>query len=211
MREGGAEIAEALPVERQQAGLERPEAAALDLFAEPGDVVEVAQRRRVEQSGVADAISPAMRPVERQARAIGPAKQAVNRNAERLALDVEQRVGERRDGVLVDATAGLDGPRAQERRDLVHRECVHAEEQITQRGDDASDAGSAGVLAVFRPADDPGVGRDLEEAGAAKSGVAVNMLDACDLRHDTPAMKRTAPANHGTDPSQSVGALLRAR
>ena len=94
-------------VEAEDVGLERLEAALLHVLAELHHVVERAHRLDAHHLGIAEAVAAAMRPVERQAVAHRPAEQLVDRNAQRLGLDVEQRVLDRGHRLLVDAARRL--------------------------------------------------------------------------------------------------------
>ena len=128
--EAGAEVGQLLAVERQDVGLQRLEAAPLHLGAERGDVVVGAQRRHADQLVVAHAVGAAMRPVDRDALAHRPAEQLVDRHAERLALDVEQRVLDRGDGARVHPARRLHLAHPQHRGDLLHRPRVRARSAV---------------------------------------------------------------------------------
>ena len=78
-----------IEVEAEDVGLERLEAAFLHVLAERHQIVERAHRRNAHHVGVAEAVGAAMRPVERQAIAHRAAEQGVDRNAQRLGLDVQ--------------------------------------------------------------------------------------------------------------------------
>ena len=95
--EAGPEVGQLLAIERQDVGFQSFQSAPLHLGAQRGNIVVGAQRRHAHQLVVAHAVRPAMRPVHRDALAHRAAEQFVHRDTERLALDVEQRVLDRRD------------------------------------------------------------------------------------------------------------------
>ena len=132
-------------------------------FADLGHVVVGADRRRADDVGIAHAVGAAMRPVDGNAVAQLAAEQLVHRHAQRLALDVEQRVLDGRDRLAHHAAARLrrlGGEHGIDQLDL-HR--VHADHVGHQRLDHAGEAGAAEALVELRPADDAVLGRDLEE------------------------------------------------
>ena len=123
--------------------------------------------------GVAEAVAAAMRPVERQAIAHRPAEQGVDRNAQRLGLDVEQRVLDGGHRLLVHAARRLAGDGVLPRHDALDRPRVLADQVLRHAADHGGEAGAAVALVVFRPADQPVVGGDLEEREVAPAGVAM--------------------------------------
>ena len=120
--------------ERQRIGLERLEAGGLHLGAELLDVVERADRLHaeflLEEVLAPDAEAAAMRPVKIDAVAERPAEQLVDRHAERLGLDVEAGVLDRRDRFVVDAADRHAGDRAQRHRDVADLARVHADGDV---------------------------------------------------------------------------------
>ena len=93
------------------------EALAPDLLAERHDVVERAHRVDpgpfLDMVGMAGAVGAAMRPVELQPVAHRAAEQFIDRHAQRLGLDVDERIFDRGDRHLVDAARRLPGRRVE--------------------------------------------------------------------------------------------------
>ena len=96
-------------VEADQIGLEPLEALFADLAAERDDVVRGAHRLDpgpfLDPVGVARAVGAAMRPVDLQPVAERAAEQLVDRHAQRLGLDVDQRVLDRGDRLRLSPPA----------------------------------------------------------------------------------------------------------
>ena len=76
----------------------------------------------------------------------------------RLGLEVDQRVLDRGDRLLVDAARRLAGHAVQEGGDLLDRPRVHADQPLAQPADDAGQALGAVSLHELRPADQALVG-----------------------------------------------------
>ena len=124
-----------------------------------------------------------MRPVERQALAHRAAEQRMDGNAERLRLDVDERVLEGGDRLLVHAAGRLARHRAERRGDALVGARILADQRLAERADDGAEPLAAVALVVFRPADDAVIGGDLEEREDAPAGVAMQILDPRDA-HD---------------------------
>ena len=177
-------------VEAEDVGLERLEAALLHMLAELHHVVERAHRLDAHHLGVAEAVAAAMRPVERQAVAHLAAEQLVDRHAERLGLDVEQRILDRGHRLLVDAARRLAGDGVLHRHDALDRPRVLADQAGRHAADHGGEAGAAVAFVVFRPADDPVVGGDLQEREIAPAGVAMQVFDLGNL-HGVSSARRS--------------------
>src|SRR6185437_3375069 len=129
---------------------------------------------------------------ERQALAHRAAEERANRHAQRLGLDVDQRVLDGADGLLVDAAGRLPRHRVERRGDALEGARILADQPLAQRADDGGEAAAAIALVIFRPADDAVIGGDLEEREDAPAGVAMQILDPRDA-HD-PSSRLAAPA-----------------
>ena len=180
-REAGLVHVGRIDIEAEDVGLERLEAALLHMLAELHQVVERAHRLDAHHLGVAEAVGAAMRPVERQAVAHRPAEQGIDRNAQRLGLDVQQRVLDGGHRLLVQAARRLARDGLLPRHDALDRPRILADQALRHAADHGGEAGAAVALVVFRPADQAVVGRDLEEREVAPAGVAVQILDLGDF------------------------------
>ncbi len=174
------------------------EAAPRDLRALRGDIVERADRRAArpfaEPLGVHRRYDAAMRPVEAQAIADRAAKQLVDGNAERLGLQVHQRVLDRGDRLLVDPAGRRAGHAVEERGVPLDRARVLPDQARRQAGDDLPQPLRAVGLHELRPADQAGIGADLEEREVAPAGIAAQRLDLGDAHDGSPADVRHANA-----------------
>src|SRR5690606_2319900 len=115
--EAGAVRLEGRAIAEHDVGFEGAESALPHLLCETREVVVALHPRHAQELGVTRAVAAAVRPVERNARSYRAAEESVHRHTERLALDVEQCVLDRRHRLAVDASSGLDGPGAQVRVD----------------------------------------------------------------------------------------------
>jgi hypothetical protein len=122
-----------------------------------------------------------MRPVERQAIAYRPAEQCVDRNAQRLGLDVEQGVLDRRHRLLVHTARRLAGDGVLRGHDAFDRPRVLADQALRHAPDHGGEARAAVAFVIFRPADQAVIGGDLEERKVTPAGVTVQILDLDDL------------------------------
>jgi hypothetical protein len=113
--------------------------------------------------GVTAAVGAAVRPVELQPLAYGATEHLIDRHAERLGLDVDQRVLDRTDGLGVEPARRLAGRGVEKSAVALDRPRVLANEACAQFLDDRGEALRAIPLHEFRPADDALVGRNLEE------------------------------------------------
>ncbi len=105
----------------------------------------------------------AVRPVDAQAVADLAAEQFVAWHAERLGLDVEQRVLDRAERLADDAAGAGPGDAAQILADVlvVHRRL--ADQAMGELFDDRGDARRAEILVELAPADDAVLGCDFQE------------------------------------------------
>ena len=146
-----------------------------------------------------------MRPVDRDALAHRAAEQLVHRHAERLALDVQQRVLDRGDGARIDPARRLHLAHPQHRGDLLHRPRIQPDQRVGQAADHAGQAAAAIGLGVFRPADQPVIGGELEERKRAPAGVAVQVLDLREFHDVAPLCARR---RHQADAAQMTEQFL---
>ena len=144
-----------LAVVDHHVGLARAVAAAFHFFGETREIVIARHPRHPEQLRIARAIAAAVRPVDGNALAHRTAEEIVDRHAERLALDVEQRVLDGGHGLAIDAAAGLHGLRPEMAVDQLDVARILADHHRRQRLDDPGEAVAAEALVVFRPADSP--------------------------------------------------------
>ncbi len=164
----------------QDVGLERAEAARFHLLGVAGELVVAGDGGHAHLCRVANAVGAAMRPVQRDAVAHRAAEQRIDRDTERLPLDVEQRVLDRRDRLLVEAAARLPRRDMQARDDPLVGQRILADERGRQRGDDGGKSGAAEALIVFGPAGQTIIGGDLEEGEQPPTGVGLQGLDPGD-------------------------------
>ena len=168
-------------VEADQVGLEPLEALAPDLFAECHDVVERAHRidaaPLLDMIGIAGAIGAAMRPVELQSVAYRAAQHFIDRHAQRLGLDVDERVLDRRNRHLVDAASRLPAGRVEIGAVALDRPRVLADEPLRHFADDLGQPLRAVAFHVFGPTDDAVVGGDLQKRIDPPAGIAMQVFD----------------------------------
>src|SRR5207302_11442933 len=111
----------------------------------------------------------------------GPAEELVDRDPERLGLEVEQRVLDRADRLLRDAARRLATDGVEERDQCLVGARVASDELRREPVDDRGHARAPEGLVVLAPADEPVVGRDLEEVEVALTGVRVQGLEPGDF------------------------------
>jgi hypothetical protein len=143
-----------------------------------------------------------MRPIDRQTVAQRAAEQFVDRDAERLRLDVDQRILDRRDRHLIDAARRLPRRRIEQSRDRFDRARVAADQKAL--GETLNDAGQplrAITLHVFRPPGDALVCGDLQKGIDPPAGVAMQVFDLGDF-HGTLPVLAAAIMRPGTGPAQ---------
>src|SRR3984957_11820062 len=134
----------------------------------------------LDRIGEADAPGAAMRPIQPQPLADRAAEKFVHRNVQCFGFDVDQRVLDRGNGLLVDAVRGLTGQAVQESGDFLHGPRVHANQALAQSGDDSGEALGAEIFHEFGPADQAVRGGDLQKREVTPAGVAVQWLDFSD-------------------------------
>ena len=126
---------------------------------------------------------------------IGPPNRAVHGPARLLAADVEKRVLDGGDGLLVQAAACLARRDVQLRHDRLGRKRVHAEDQRRQRLDDGREAAASEILVVLAPARDAAGGGDLQEREAAPGRIGPQRLNPLDAHA---RYSFTAPVSEAT-------------
>src|SRR5262249_15037843 len=118
-----------------------------------------------------------------------PAEKLVDRNAQRLTLDVEARILDGGDGMGAEPARGRPRAGVERRVDAPERTWVLAD----QRGTEAVDQGShalAAALVELRPAGEAFVGGDLQEGIGVPAAIGVGILELYDL-HFLPPQPRT--------------------
>ena len=164
----------------EDVGLHRGEALFAHLAADRLDAVEIGDRR-LEPVGMIDAPGRAMRPVDPDAVADLAAEQFVAGHAERLGLDVEQRVLDGAERQRHHAAGGRARRGKQFGVNPLVLERVLADHPRREPFDRGRDAGRAKTFVVFAPADDAVFGHDLDEVIVAPAGVAGERFDASDV------------------------------
>ena len=139
-------------------------------------IVERADARLAEHLlevfAVAHAEAAEMRPVKPHAVARRPAEQRIDGDAERLRLHIETGILDRGDRLVGEAAGRELGDAVKRGAELADRARVHAGDDRgvarQHRGDAAADAE---IVDVFRPADQPFVGGELQEIKGAPAGI----------------------------------------
>ena len=167
--------------EHEHVGLERGVAAADDLLAGADAILEAAERRDLHLLRPLQPVRPAVRPVEADALADRAAEQLVDGHTEGPGLEIEQGVLDGTQRLLDDAARGLPAHRVEPGADRLVRPGIVADHLGGEPVDDRGDAEAAERLVVLAPADQPVVGRELEEVEVALTGIGVQMLDPGDL------------------------------
>ena len=137
--------------------------------------------RRLEPVGMIDAPGRAVRPVDPDAVADLAAEQVVAGHAERLGLDVEQRVLDGAERQRHHAAGGRPRRGKQFGVDPLVLVSVLADHARREPLDRRGHAGRAKSLVILAPADDAVLGHDLDEVVVPPAGVAGKRLDASDL------------------------------
>ena len=149
-----------------------------------------------------------MRPVQRQPVAHRAAEQRIDRHAQRLRLDVEQRVLDRRHRLLVDAARRLARHGIIGRGDPFDRPRIHADQALRQAADHGGKTRAAVAFVVFGPADDAIVGGDLEKRKVAPAGVAVQILDPDNFHWCSFSVKADGPGQPASGSMISSGFIM---
>jgi len=164
----------------EDVGLHRGEAFFADLAADRLDAVEVGDRGLVPVRMI-DAPGRAMRPVDPDAVADLSAQQFVAGHAERLGLDVKQRVLDGAKRQRHHAAGRGACRRKQFGVDPLMLERVLADHPRRQSFDCGRDTRCAKALVVFAPANDAVFGHDLDEVVVTPAGIAGERFDASDI------------------------------
>ena len=130
---------------------------------------------------MADAVAAAMRPVDRHPFAERPAEQGVDRHAERLRLDIEAGVLDRRDRLMGETAPGETRRREQTFAQPADRARIHPDRHPGEVPDQRRDRGAGEPFIIFGPADDAFVGGHLHVGADAIAAVTVQGFDVCDL------------------------------
>ena len=162
--------------------LERAVPALDDLAPERGDRVVRVELRRARDLPCPRARRAAVRPVERDRLARRAAEELRDRDAERLPLEVEERVLDPADRLLDDRPRALAGAPVEIPVDRLDRARVAADDERREIRHDAGKPGGRAVrVGHLRPADQPVVGRRLDEEPRPPAGVAGERLDRGEL------------------------------
>src|SRR5882757_2519040 len=156
-----------------------------------------------------DAPGRAMRPVDANFVADLATEQVVAGHAERLGLDVEQRVLDGAERQRHHAAGGRPRRGEQFRVDPLVLERILADHARREAFDRRRHAGRAKTLVIFAPTDDAVFGHDLDEVVVAPTGVAGERFDAsylgC-LGHDfLPGLLLSLGDNKQGSPGASIG------
>ncbi len=181
----GSELPAALVVEQQQVGLECLETPLARLAGSPAEIIEAADRRpvdhlAVEQISAARAQDAATRPIDRHPVAQSAAEQLVDRNAERLSLDVEAGIHDRGDGVRREPARGRTRLGIQGRIDATDCARVLADERGAEALDHPGHAFTSALIELG-PAGDALVGGDLEERIGVPAAIHMEVFELHDL------------------------------
>src|SRR6185436_10717518 len=161
----------------EDVGLHRRKAFFAHLVADRFDAVEIGDRR-LEPVGMIDAPGRAVRPVDSDAVADLAAEQVVAGHAERLGLDVEQRVLDGAERQRYHAAGGRPRRGKQLRVDPLMLKRVLADHTRRKPLDRSRHTGRAKALVILAPADDAILGHDLDEVVVPPAGVAGERFDA---------------------------------
>jgi hypothetical protein len=131
-----------------------------------------------------------MRPVERDAVAHGPAQQQADRLAGFVAADVEQRVLDRGDRLLVQPAARLARRDMQPGQDRPALARVLPDQQRREGANDVGRPPRSEILVVFGPADDAAGGGDLQDGEGTPPRIGDDRLDMRDADAISPASAR---------------------
>ena len=129
-----------------------------------------------------------MAPVNRDFLAYRTAEEIINRYVQRLPLDIEQGVFNRRDRLLIDAARRLAGLGVKKLVYAFVRHGVHADYPVDQAPDHGGQAGAAVTLVIFGDTGDAFVCDQLEEAKISPAGVAMPDLATGDAHGTAPGI-----------------------
>src|SRR5688572_7116074 len=126
------------------------------------------------------AVGAAVRPVEAELIAHWATEHLAYGHAKRLCLYVDERVLDRRDRLLGEATRRLARFCVEVCSDAFDRSRVLADQGLGKFQYDTGEPLRAVALVVFGPADDPGVRLNLQKREDAPARVRMHVHDACD-------------------------------
>src|SRR5215831_11042192 len=131
-------------------------------------------------------------------------------NAERFFLDVQQRVDDRPDGLLIESTGCLHCAVIRRGGNAFDLERILADQEATQRLDDRRPPATArNILAEFRPADDAVAGGELQERRRTPSEVTAEDVERANLHGAARDASSDTPA--GSEPVKAAPAPIRSR
>src|SRR6516165_12274574 len=165
-------------------GFERGKALLAHFGADRLDAVEAGDRRLVEGRMV-DAPRRAVRPIDPNAVAYLAAEKRIARYPQRLRLGVEQRIFDGPEPLADDTARRRPGKTIE----LVINPLVVEDGPL----DDRADAGRTETLVELAPADDPVIGRHLQEMVISPAGIAAKNLKALDSHRLTPSPVNPGP------------------
>ena len=166
--------------------LERAVPALDDLPSERCDRVVRVELRRARLLPRTSPGCAAMRPVQRDGLARRAAEELSDRDTECLALEVQERVLDPADRLLHDRPRALAGTTVEIPVDRLDRTRVAAHDERREIGDDAGESGRRAVrVGHLRPADQPVLGRRLDEEPRPPTGVAGQRLEPGELHATT--------------------------
>src|SRR5215472_18027342 len=143
-------------------GFERGKALLAHFRADRLDVVEAGDRRLVE-ARVVDAPRRAMRPIDPNAVAYVAAEKRITRHPQRLRLGVEQRVFDGPEPLADDTARCGPGKTIELGINPLVVEDGLPDHAAGEPNDDRADPGRTETLVELAPADDPVIGRQLQE------------------------------------------------
>jgi hypothetical protein len=120
---------------------------------------------------VVQAVGAAVRPVQAEPIADGPAEHFGYGHAEGFCLHVNERILDGRDRLLDKAARRLTRARIEVRGDELDRARVLADQHLGELHDDDGQPLGAVALIVLRPADESRVRLDFQEREDAPAGV----------------------------------------
>ena len=166
--ESGAVGTRAFGIEHQQIGLQRLEAALAHFAPDLTDIIQRAHRRAcnhlaVEQITIAAAKKSAMRPVDGQSVSNRAAQQFINRDAQRLGLDIQAGIDHRSHGMRLQTAGGRTGLRVKHGVDTRHIARILADQTFPKTVDQPGEPLATARLVELRPADDALVGGDFQK------------------------------------------------
>jgi hypothetical protein len=164
-------------VETHGIGLQRAEAGRRDFRTERFHVVEVAHRRDpeplLEDLGLNCPEVAAVRPVERDSRAVWAAEERIDRHAQRLRLEIQTSVLDGADRLMRHAAGRQPRDRMEHGAERADAQWVLADDARREAADDLRRTAGAEAVIELRPADEPFIGRQLQEGQSPPSAVGL--------------------------------------